>query len=156
LDRPTVGHFSAGEIMHTAIGPSLRIFQEQAMEVAFRALKRHGIVSERTTVQLERCLWDQISSCSLARWSSFGSSYSLHVRHLRRLSGRLRSLRRQPAGQLDWFTGVLAASVDWFLPRSTLARLQIWADLSAVHHEPSNPSFRHASSQPSCSVPSAL
>lgn len=60
MDRPTVGHFSAGEIMHTAIGSSLRISQEQAMEVAFRALKRHGVVSEHTTVQFERCLWDQI------------------------------------------------------------------------------------------------
>ena len=60
MDRPTVGHFSAGEIMHTVIGSSLRVSQEQAMEVAFRALKRHGVVSEHTTMQLERCLWDQI------------------------------------------------------------------------------------------------
>jgi hypothetical protein len=38
-------------------------------------------------------------------------------------------------GQLDWFTGVLAANVEWSFSRLFLARMQIGADLSA----PGNP-----------------
>jgi hypothetical protein len=59
LDRPQQDVSPLG-ITHAAMGSSLRALQEQVMEVAFRALKRHSVVSEYTAVQLKRCLWDQM------------------------------------------------------------------------------------------------
>jgi hypothetical protein len=34
IGTPTAGHFSAGEMIHTAIGSRVRVFQEQDMEVS--------------------------------------------------------------------------------------------------------------------------
>ena len=34
IGTPIAGHFSAGEMMHTAIGSRVRVFQEQGMEVS--------------------------------------------------------------------------------------------------------------------------
>lgn len=65
IGTPTVGHFSAGDIMHTAIGSRVCIFQEQDMKDSHGGRSK-GIVSyqEYTTVQVERCLWDQIKPCA--------------------------------------------------------------------------------------------
>lgn len=68
----------------------------------------------------------------MARCSSFGNSYSLHIQHLRKPSSQLRSAAQEFA-RIDWLTGVLAATVEWFLPRMVLVRLQFSADLSAAN-----------------------
>lgn len=103
--------------MHTAIGSSLRIFQEQAMEIAFRALKRHGVVSAHATRAARTLLMGPERT---AAWQG-GPPSAAPIRCMLNIyagsaagSGvQLRSEQeRQPAGQLDWFTGVLAASVE--------------------------------------------
>jgi hypothetical protein len=73
------------------------------------------------------------SNRRLGRVNSFGSSYSLHTQQLADpTAGSGVQLRSLQDGWLqdsfDWLTVVLAANVDWFLPRLDLARMEIWAD----------------------------
>ena len=73
----------------------------------------------------------------LAGCTPFGSSYSLHPQHLRGPAAgsgaQLRSLRaRWAAEQLDWFTLFWQRASKSCSPRFYLARMQIWADLSAT------------------------